>query len=64
MGGDSSKGVGRGEDTIVKAMGVRETGGNVSGGKATGAQISQETGGKDDRLTSERETDNSMPPSD
>ena len=27
-------------------MGVRETGEKVSGGKATGAQVSQETGGK------------------
>ena len=27
-------------------MGVRETGGKVSGRKATGAQVSQETGGK------------------
>ena len=64
MVGDSSKGVGRGEEMIVMAMGMRERGGNVSGGKATGAQISQEMGGKDDRLTSEREPDNSLPPSD
>ena len=49
---------------IVKAMGVRETGGNVSGGKATGAQVSQETGLKGDRLMSEREPDNSLPSSD
>ena len=41
-------------------MGVRETGGKVSGGKATGAQVSQETGGKGDRLMGERETDNSL----
>ena len=55
-----------GEETIVKAMGVRETRGKVSGGKATGAQVSQETGGKGDRLMSERERepDNSLPPSD
>ena len=38
---------------------MRETGGN-----ATGAQISQEMGGKGDRLMSEREPDNSLPPSD
>ena len=44
---------------IVKAMGVRET-----GGKVTGAQVSQEMGGKGDRLMSEREPDNSLPPSD
>ena len=31
-------------------MGARET-----GGKATGAQVSQETGGKGDRLMGERE---------
>ena len=36
----------------------------MSGGKATGAQVSQETGGKGDRLISEREPDNSLPPSD
>ena len=47
-------GGGGGEETIVKAMGVRETGGKVSGGKATGAQVSQETGEKGDRLMSER----------
>ena len=47
---------GGGNETIVKAMGVRETGGKVSGGKATGAQVSQETGGKGDRLMSERES--------
>ncbi|KAI0207643.1 hypothetical protein LSAT2_007624 [Lamellibrachia satsuma] len=45
-------------------MGVRETGGKVSGGKATGAQVSQETGGKGDKLMSEREPENSLPPSD
>ena len=33
-------------------------------GKATGAQVSQETGGKGDRLMSEIEPDNSLPPSD
>ena len=49
---------------IVKAMGVREPGGNLSGGKATGAQVSQATEGKGDRLMSEREPDNSLPPSD
>ena len=27
-------------------MGVRETGGKVSGGRAVGAQVSQEMGGK------------------
>ena len=41
-------------------MGVRETGGNVSGGKATGVQVSQETGGKRDRMIDEREIDNSL----
>ena len=43
---------------------MRETGGKVSGGKATGAQVSQETGGKGDRLMSEREPDNNLPPTD
>ena len=42
-------------------MGVRETGGTVSRGKVTGAQFSQETIGKGDRLMSERENDNSLP---
>ena len=42
-------------------MRVRETGGKVSGEKVTGAQVSQETGGKGD---SEREPENSLPPSD
>ena len=37
-------------------MGVRETGGKVSGGKATVAQVSEDTGGKGDRLISERES--------
>ena len=46
---------------IVKVMGVRETGGKVSAGKATEAQVSQETGEKGDRLMGERETDNSLP---
>ena len=32
----------------MKAMVVRETGGKVSRGKAMGAQVSQETGGKGD----------------
>ena len=62
-GGDSSERVGGGE-TIVKTMGVKETRGKVSGGKATEAQVSQETGGKGDRSMSEREPDNSLPPSD
>ena len=44
---------------MVKAMGVRET-----GGKATGAQVSQEMGGKGEMLMREREPDNSLPPSD
>ena len=48
-----------GEETIVKAMGVREM-----GGKATGAQVSQATGWKGDRLMSEKEPDNSLPPND
>ena len=43
---------------------MRETGGKLSGGKGTGAQVSQETGGIGDRLMSEREPDNSLPPSD
>ena len=38
---------------------MRETVGN-----ATGAQVSQETGGKDEMLMRERELDNSLPPSD
>ena len=63
-GGDSSEGVGGGEETISKAVGVRETGGSVSGGKVTRVQVSQATGGKGDRLVSEREPDNSQPPSD
>ena len=63
-GGDSSKGVGGGKETIVKAIGVRETGGKVPGGKAMGVQVIQETGGKGDMLMSEREPDNSLPPSD
>ena len=42
-------------------MGVRETGGKLSGGKAMGVQVSQETGGKCDMLMGERETDNSLP---
>ncbi|KAI0222675.1 hypothetical protein LSAT2_026066 [Lamellibrachia satsuma] len=40
-------------------MGVRET-----GGKATGAQVCQETGGKGEMLMRERDPDNSLPPSD
>ena len=36
----------------------------MSGGKAMEAQVSQEMGGKGDRLMSEREVDNSLPPSD
>ena len=42
-------------------MGVREARGKVSRGKAIGARISQETGGKRDRLMGEREIDNSLP---
>ena len=42
-------------------MGERETRGKVSGGKAIGARVSQETGGKRDRLMGEREIDNSLP---
>ena len=48
-----------GGETIVKAMGVRKT-----GGKAAGAQVSQETGGKGYMLMSERYPDNSLPSSD
>ena len=55
---------GGGKETIVKAIGVRETGGNVPGGKAMGVQVIQETGRKGDMLMSEREPDNSLPPSD
>ena len=62
-GEDSNEGVG-GKETIVKAMGVMETGGEVSGGKATGAQVNKATGGKGDTLMSEREPDNSLPSSD
>ena len=69
--GSKERGVGEtvakesgGKDTIVKVMGVRETGGRVSGRKVTGAQVSQATGGKGDRLMSEREHDNSLPPTD
>ena len=40
-------------------MGVRET-----GGKATGAQVSQETGGKGEMLMRDRDPDNSLPTSD
>ena len=64
--GSKERGVGEtvtkesgGKETTVKAMGVREMGGRVSG-----AQVSQATGGKGDRLMSEREPDNSLPPSD
>ena len=35
---------------------MRETEWKVSGWKATGAQVSQETGGKGERLMSERES--------
>ena len=34
-----------GKETRVKVMGVREIRWKVSGGKATGEQVSQETGG-------------------
>ena len=50
---------GGGKEMIVKAMGVREM-----GGKATGARVSQETGGKGEMLMRERDPDNSLPPSD
>ena len=36
----------------------------MTGGKATEAQVSQAMGEKGDRLMSEREPDNSLPPSD
>ena len=45
VGETVAKESGGGEETIVKEMGVRET-----GAKATGAQVSQETGGKGDML--------------
>ena len=47
-----------GKEMGVREKGVRETGEKVSGGKAMGAQVSQETGGKGDRLMGEREIDN------
>ena len=50
-----------GKETIVRVMGVRETRGKLSGGKAMGVQVSQETGGKGDMLTGERETDIRLP---
>ena len=56
MGDTVAEESGGGEETIVKAMRVRETEWKVSGGKATGAQVSQETGGKGERLMSERES--------
>ena len=69
--GSKERGVGEtvakesgGKETKVKAMGVREMGGRVSGGKVTGVQVSQATGGEGDRFMSEREPDNSLPPSD
>ena len=43
---------------------MRETGGKVLGRKATGAQVSQETGWKGDMLMCERELDKTLPPSD
>ena len=54
--GETVEESGGGKETIVKAMGVRKTGRKVPGGKATG--------GKGDRLMSEREPDNSLPLSD
>ena len=60
--GSKERGVGErvakesGGETIVKAMGVRETGGKVSGGKATGAQVKQGDGRKSDRSMGERES--------
>ena len=42
-------------------MGMRETRGKLSGGKAIRVQVSQEMGGKGDMLTGERETDNRLP---
>ena len=48
-----------GKETRVKTLGVSET-----GGKAMGAQVSQETGGKGDSLMGEREIDNSLLPGD
>ncbi|KAI0214537.1 hypothetical protein LSAT2_000378 [Lamellibrachia satsuma] len=69
--GSKERGVGEsvakdsgGQEMIVKAMGGREMGGKVSGGKTMGVQVSQVMGGKGDRLMSEREPDNSLPPSD
>ena len=51
-------------ETIAKAMGLRKTGVEVKGGKATGAQVNQATCGKSHRLMSERELDNNVSPSD
>ena len=64
MGETIAKESGGGKEMIVKAMGVRETGEKVSGGKAMGVLASQEPGLKGDRLMSKREPDNSLPPSD
>ena len=45
MGETVAKETGVGGGTRVNAMGVKETGGKVSGRKARGAQVSQKTGG-------------------
>ena len=45
----------------MRVMGVREMGGRCQEGRGTGAQVSQETGGKRDTLMGEREIDNSLP---
>ncbi|KAI0238340.1 hypothetical protein LSAT2_011002 [Lamellibrachia satsuma] len=50
-----------GKEMTVKAMGVREMRRKVTGGKALGAHVSQEMGGKGDMLMGERETDNRLP---
>ena len=64
--GSKERGVGEtvGNESGGKEMIVKAMRGRVSGGKATGAQVSQAMGGKGDRLMSEREPDNSLPISD
>ena len=54
-------GVGLGKETRVRATGGKAKGTKVSGGKAARALVSQETGGKCERLIGEREIDNSLP---
>ena len=56
----------RGKEKGSKEAGAKETGGKDTerkdtGAIASGAQCSQETGGKGDILTGERERDNMLP---